>query len=253
MRPALAAAIALIVAMLAAVAPARALDLENLTDLERNRLRTEIRDYLLEHPEVIMEAVAVLEQRQAEQQAAEASEVVRANADALFEDDQSWVGGNPEGDVTLVEFMDYRCGFCRRAMDDVNKLVEDDGNIRFVLKEFPILGADSTRAARFAIATLQVAGDDAYKLIHDTLMSYEGSYEDAALARLAGMLGIDAQPILDHMDSDEVSEVIADNHRLAQRLQIRGTPTFVVEDQLLRGFVPLEEMQRIVSGIRDDA
>jgi len=230
--------------------PAHALDLDNLTEAERATLHAEIRAYLLENPEVIMEAVAVLEERQAAGQAQADVELVRANADAIFNDGHSWVGGNPEGDVTLVEFMDYRCGYCRRAVDEVEGLLEEDGNIRFIVKEFPILGEDSVLASRFAIATQQVAGDAAYKSVHDALMAYNGSMNDTGFTRLADSLGLDANAIVAAMDSDAVTEVIAANHALGQRLRISGTPSFVMGDQMLRGFLPQDAMQDIANDIR---
>jgi protein-disulfide isomerase len=230
--------------------PAQALDLDNLTEAERATLHAEIRAYLLENPEVIMEAVAVLEERQAQGQAQADVDLVRANADAIFNDGHSWVGGNPEGDITLVEFMDYRCGYCRRAVDQVNGLLEDDGNIRFIVKEFPILGEDSVLASRFAIATQQVAGDEAYKSVHDALMAYNGSMNDTGFTRLADSLGLDANAIVAAMNSEAVTEVIAANHALGQRLQISGTPSFVMGDQMLRGFLPQDAMQDIANDIR---
>jgi len=230
--------------------PAQALDLDNLTEAERATLHAEIRAYLLDNPEVIMEAVAVLEERQAQGQAQADIDLVRANADAIFNDGHSWVGGNPEGDITLVEFMDYRCGYCRRAVDEVNGLLEEDGNIRFIVKEFPILGEDSVLASRFAIATQQVAGDEAYKSVHDALMAYNGTMNDTGFTRLADSLGLDANAIVAAMDSDAVSEVIAANHALGQRLQISGTPSFVMGEQMLRGFLPQDAMQSIADDIR---
>ena len=230
--------------------PAQALDLDNLTEAERATLHAEIRAYLLENPEVIMEAVAVLEERQAQGQAQADVDLVRANSDAIFNDGHSWVGGNPEGDITLVEFMDYRCGYCRRAVDEVNGLLEEDGNIRFIVKEFPILGEESVLASRFAIATQQVAGDEAYKSVHDALMAYNGSMNDTGFTRLADSLGLDANAIVAAMDSEAVTEVIAANHALGQRLQISGTPSFVMGDQMLRGFLPQDAMQDIANDIR---
>jgi len=230
--------------------PAQALDLDNLTEAERATLHSEIRAYLLENPEVIMEAVAVLEERQAQGQAQADVDLVRANSDAIFNDGHSWVGGNPEGDITLVEFMDYRCGYCRRAVDEVNGLLEEDGNIRFIVKEFPILGEESVLASRFAIATQQVAGDEAYKSVHDALMAYNGAMNDTGFTRLADSLGLDANAIVAAMDSEEVTEVIAANHALGQRLQISGTPSFVMGDQMLRGFLPQDAMQDIANDIR---
>ncbi|GGO52347.1 Protein-disulfide isomerase [Roseovarius pacificus] len=233
--------------------PAQALDLTSMTDAEREAFHAEIRNYLMENPQVIMEAVAVLEQRQQEQQAQDDIALVKDNSEALFNDDSSWVGGNPEGDITLVEFLDYRCGYCKRAFPEVESLVETDGNIRVVVKEFPILGEQSLLAAQFAIATLQTAGDEAYKQVHDALMTFNGDISEPALRRLAEGFGIDADAIMAHMGSDEVAEVIAANHALGQRMNITGTPTFVMDEQMLRGYVPLDVMQQIAAEVRKDS
>ena len=230
--------------------PAHALDLDNMDDADRARLHEEIRAYLLENPEVIMEAVAVLEQREAEAQGEADKELIAANAEAIFNDGHSWTGGNPEGDITLVEFMDYRCGYCRRAAPEVNDLVEFDGDIRFVIKEFPILGEQSMMASRFAIATQQVAGDQAYRDIHDALIAFTGDVTEPALRRLGDTLGLDSDAVLARMDSPEVTEVIAANHQLAQKLGISGTPSFVMEDVLLRGYMPREQMEQLAGEIR---
>lgn len=230
--------------------PAQALDLESMMASERDAFRAEVRAYLLENPEVIMEAVALLEERQAAEKAQNDMALVKANTSDLFNDDHSWVGGNPDGDITLVEFLDYRCGYCRRAFPEVQTLVESDGNIRLVVKEFPILGEESLLASRFAIAAKQVAGDDAYEALHDTLMTFNGALSETTLKRMAETLGLDAQSILDHMESPDVTRVIAANHQLAQRLDISGTPSFVMGDQMLRGYLPLEDMQRVAARIR---
>ncbi|SIO29252.1 Protein-disulfide isomerase [Rhodovulum sp. ES.010] len=230
--------------------PAHALDLTEMTDAERDAFRAEVRAYLMDNPEVLMEAIGVLEQRQADAQAANDTTLVQVNADDIFRDGHSWVGGNPDGDLTLVEFIDYRCGYCRKAHAEVSELIESDGNIRFIVKEFPILGPESALASRFAIATLQVAGDDAYRQVHDTLITYRGKINEASLARLAGDLGLDGDAIVARMDSAEVAQVIEENHALAQRMQITGTPTFILDDQMLRGYVPLAGMREIVTATR---
>jgi protein-disulfide isomerase len=230
--------------------PGQALDLESMSNAEREAFRAEIRSYLMENPEVIMEAVAVLEQRQAEAQAQNDVELVKANAQAIFEDGHSWVGGNPEGDITLVEFMDYKCGYCKRAFPEVNDLLEFDGNIKLIVKEFPILGEQSVLASRFAVATLQTLGDEAYEKIHESLMSFSGDVTQTALNRMAEGFGLDAAAIQAQMDSDAVTKVIAENRALAQRLNISGTPSFVMEDQMMRGYLPLDEMQRVAAQIR---
>jgi len=174
------------------------------------------------------------------------------NADAIYNDPASWVGGNPEGDITLVEFLDYRCGYCRKAYEDTEELVKSDGNIRFVVKEFPILGEQSLLSSQFAIATRMVAGDDAYKKAHDALMTLRGDATPEALAGLATDLGLDAAAITAKMASSEVQAVIAANHALGTTLQINGTPSFVIDQTMVRGYVPLDGMRQIVEGQRKD-
>ena len=233
-------------------APAHAFDLSQMSDAEREAFRAEIRAYLLENPEVIMEAVAVLEQRDAEKQAQADVDPIAANANALFNDPSSWIGGNPDGDITMVEFVDYRCGYCRKAHDEVAELISSDGNIRFIVKEFPILGEASLTSSRFALAVRQIAGDDAYHAAGEALIKLKTDPEEPVLRRLAETLGLDADAVLDHMQSDEVEIVIAANHALGQQMQINGTPTFVLGDQLLRGYLPLAGMRQMVKEIREE-
>lgn len=236
-----------LVALSMVAGSAQALDVSTMTDAERAAFRAEIRAYLMDNPEVIMEAVNLLEQRNADAEATADLEMVKANADELFNDGYSWVGGNPDGDITLVEFLDYRCGYCRKAMPEVTELLAKDGNIRLIVKEFPILGEASMISSRFAIAVKQVAGDDAYKMVHDALMEFTGDPGEVALRRLSDGLGLDSDAILAQMDSAEVSAEIKRTRELAQRLKISGTPTFVLHDEMLRGFLPGEQMAAMIA------
>jgi protein-disulfide isomerase len=224
--------------------------LGEMTDVERDAFREEVRTYLIENPEVLIEAMNVLQDREAQTAAARDQQMLADNHDVIFNDGVSWVGGNPNGDVTVVEFMDYRCGYCRKAYSEVEELVKSDGNIRFVLKEYPILGEESMVSARFAIAVQQLHGADAYKNVHDALIALRGSPDADTLGRLATDMGFDADAILVKMASDEVTQVIAANHALAEKLDISGTPTFVVDGTLLRGYVPLDGMRQIVADER---
>ena len=233
-----------------AATPALAFDVTAMTDDERAAFGAEVRSYLMENPQVILDAVNALEAQQAQAQAAADDQLIADHAEAIFEDGYSWVGGNPEGDITVVEFMDYRCGYCRKASEEVEELVASDGNIRFILKEFPILGEASMISARFAIATRMVAGDEAYKAAHDALMTLSTDMEEPVLRRLADTLGVDADAVLAKMDSDEVTKIIADTRALAQQLSINGTPTFVMGEELVRGYVPLDSMREIVADAR---
>lgn len=231
--------------------PATATDLNDLSDAERAAFRAEVRAYLLDNPEILMEAYAVLESRSADAEMERDLMAIAANADALFGSAFDVVLGNPEGDVTIVEFMDYRCGFCRRAHPEVMDLLEFDGNIRLVVKEFPILGEQSVLASRFAIATRIAHGDAAYFDLHDALMRMRGDVSEAALVALADGLGHDSRAILAAMADPVVEATIAYNYALAQRMSISGTPSFIFGDQLVRrGYLPLADMQNLVAALR---
>lgn len=226
--------------------------LGEMTDEERAAFREEVKAYLLENPEIIVEAMTVLQTREDEAAYQRDIEMLKANADAIFNSSSDWVGGNPDGDIVLVEFMDYRCGYCRKAYSEVEELVKTDGNIRFVLKEFPILGEESLLASQFAISVRLLHGDDAYKAAHDALIAFRGDVNAESLGRLAQELGHDPAAITDKMASEEVKAVITANHDLATVMEINGTPTFVIDETLVRGYVPLDGMRQIVEGQRNE-
>lgn len=228
--------------------PAHAFDISAMSEAERAAFGAEVRSYLLANPEVLVEVIDELEQRNAAAQAQGDQALVAANADDLHDDGWSFVGGNPDGDITVVEFLDYRCGYCRKAHGAVAELLASDGNIRFVVKEFPILGEESLLASRFAIAARMVAGDEAYgKIGAGFYESFRGAVTDATLRGFATDLGLDADAIMARMDDPEVTQIIENNHLLAQRLQIAGTPSFVIGDQLLRGYAPVDALKAIVA------
>ena len=242
-------ALALALSLGATAAPA--FDITSMTQPESEAFGEAVRGYLMENPEVLMEVIAELEAQQAAAQASGDSALVLSNAADIYEDGFSWVGGNPEGSLTVVEFIDYRCGYCRKAHSEVLELVESDGDIRYIVKEFPILGEESVIASQFAVAALQVAGPEAYEKIHDGLYTeFRGAMTAERLAAFATDLGLDGKAIAAGMESPEVAKVLNENQLLAQRLQIEGTPTFVMGDQLLRGYVPLEGMRAMVEEVR---
>jgi len=232
--------------------PALAFDISAMSDNDRTLFRSEIRDYLLENPEVLMEAIAVLEERRAEEAAQTEVRMLEDNHEAIFNDGYSYVGGNPDGDVTIVEFLDYRCGYCKRAHPAVEELIASDGNIRYIVKEFPILGEESVIASRYAISVKNLAGDAAYKTAHDRLMTHNGAIAPGYLARLSRELGVDHDDVLVEMESDTVNRVIADTRALGERLQFQGTPSFVMGDVFVRGFIELPQMRSMVAAIRRD-
>lgn len=240
------AAIALSTTLLA-TGPATAFDLTAMTEAEKEAFGAAVKDYLMANPEVLVEAIGVLEQRQVAAEAENDKVLVQTNAEDIFNDSHSWVGGNPEGDVTVVEFIDYRCSYCRKAHDEVAALLAKDPGIRFVVKEFPILGQQSELSSRFAVAVKQLAGDEVYKQAHDALISFRGEITLESLTRLAKDLGQDPDPILQRMNEEAVTAVLRANHQLAERMRISGTPAFVIGGDLLRGYAPVAAMQRMIA------
>ncbi|MEO0999605.1 MAG: DsbA family protein [Pseudomonadota bacterium] len=226
---------------------------EGAGGMDRATLRAEVRAYLLEEPEVLMEAIAVLEQRREIQQQEAEIDLVRRNMERLSEDGYSYVGGNPEGSLTVIEFLDYRCGFCKRAHPEVEALLASDDDIRYIVKEYPILGPESEVAARAAMAVLMTEGEAAYKTYHDALMEFGGNMTEGVIMRLAERSGIDVAALRRTMaeEGPEITARIAQNRALAQTLGINGTPSFVIGDTIVRGYLPLQQMREVVALARE--
>lgn len=220
-----------------------------MSETERAQFRAEVRAYLLENPEVILEAIEVLEARRAADQGERDARLVAEHSEELFRDPDDWVGGNPEGDVTLVEFFDYRCGYCKRAHPELQALLEQDPDLRYVAKEFPILGPDSMAASRMALAALEL-DPEKYGALNDRLMSFRGQLTEAAAYRIAGDLGYDVEALRERAARPDIEAKIRENHRLARALDINGTPGFVLGDRIIRGFLPREEMAAAVAEVR---
>lgn len=223
-----------------AAAPAAAADMER-EDIERI-----VREYILEHPEVLVEAMDVLEQRQRAAAEVRARESLDRNYDLLVAAPGDPVAGNPDGDVTIVEFFDYRCPYCRRIVEPLMETVESDGNIRLVFKEFPILGPESTTAAQAALAS---AMQGRYVEFHEALMNAP-ALDEAAIMSIAEDVGLDTDRLRKDMESEAVAAHIAVTHRLAQELGIRGTPALVIGRQLIPGAIGIDEMKRYVEEAR---
>jgi protein-disulfide isomerase len=232
---------------LAGGASAEPLDLGAMSEEDRAAFREEVRTYLLENPEVILEAIQLLEQRRSAAAQASDREMIEAQADQLFEDGFSWVAGNPDGDVTVVEFLDYRCGYCKKAQPAVEELLERDGNVRLIVKEFPILGPDSVTAGKLALAALEL-DQSKFGPLHHALMGFRGDLTEDAAYRLAEEAGYDLDALKERAESSEIDDRLQQNYQLAQALGLQGTPAFVVGNEIIRGYLPVEEM---LAAVRD--
>lgn len=210
-----------------------------------------VRAYLLEHPEVIMEAIDVLERRQAEAETANDEILVQTNFEELFYDGFSHVTGNLDGEILIVEFQDYKCGYCKRAHIEVQQLLADNPDIRLVVKEFPILGEESILASRAAVAVLINETPEIYDIMNDNVMRFNGPLNMDTLVEMAEQSGANIDNMLDTMASREVTEIIQANRLLGQKMRISGTPTFVIGGQMLRGYLPAAGMQVMVDQARN--
>ncbi len=208
-----------------------------------------IHQYLLEHPEVIIEAVEVLRAREQADKVAGAREQIGLQREALINDPTSPVAGNPGGDVTLVEFFDYHCGYCKRVLGDILVLLDDDADVRIVYKEFPILGPQSVTAARIALAAHR-QDPDKYMAFHVALMASRARLNEDRALQMALELGFDVDGLKADMNSDEIGRIIQDNIELARLLGINGTPSFVIGDQLIPGAVSLDTLKELIARAR---
>jgi protein-disulfide isomerase len=223
--------------------------LSDMTEAEREALRIEVRAYLLEHPEVLMEAIQILEARRDANAQADDIVAIAANREQLLDVSNAWVAGNPDGDVTLVEFADYRCGYCKKAHPELKELVQRDPNIRLVVREFPILGPDSVAAARLAMAALDL---DRSKFgdLNDALMGFEGQLNEATAYQIARQSGYDIVALKERAASAEIEARLGDTYQLARALGLQGTPSFVLGSQIIRGYLPVERMLSAVADAR---
>lgn len=222
---------------------------QNMSPEEKAAINAQIRTYILENPEIIVEAMQVLEQREQSAQANADRDLVAALREPLENDGYSLITGNPDGDVTVIEFLDYRCGYCKQAHDGVKALIASDPNIKFIVKEFPILGPESTFASRAAMASLE-QGADAYLSFNDAMMRHRGDLDQPTVMRLAGEAGVDQAKLAEDIQNPQIAANIRETYGLARRLDISGTPAFIIGDTIVRGFLPYDSLKEIVEDER---
>ena len=217
------------------------------SELSVDAIRQIIREYLIEHPEVLIEAQQALQAKRAAQEAEQAKQAIQRYRDEIFADPEAPVAGNPDGAITLVEFFDYRCGYCRRVGPTVEALIAENDDLRFVFKEFPILGPESTTAARAALAA---RGQGGYEAFHWALMEAEGSFDLDHILSVARSVGLDDERLARDMDEPALDALIERNAALARTLGIGGTPAFVIGDQVIGGAIPLEQFRAVIADAR---
>ena len=217
---------------------------QSFSDPQRSEIEKIIREYLVQHPEVLQEAIAELEKKQASDEAAKHQAAVKDNASAIFNSPRQVVTGNPQGDVTFVEFFDYNCGYCKRAMSDMFDLLKHDPKLKVVLKEFPVLGPGSVEAARVAVAVrMQDKTGKKYMEFHQKLLGGRGQADKARALAVAKEVGFDMTRLERDMTSDEVKQTLEESFKLAEKLGLNGTPSYVIGDNVVVGAVGLDALK----------
>ena len=197
--------------------------------IQDNQIVDIVRNYLTKNPEILVEMTTELDKRQAAEQEAKQQKVISENADAIFRSPLAYVAGNPDGDVSVVEFFDYNCGYCRRALPDVVKLVDNDNKVRLVLKELPIFGDDSEAAAKAALAAHK---QGKYFEMHQKLFTEPGKADKEKALRIAKELGLDVDQLEKDMADPEIQKSLDQAKDLAQKLGLQGTPLYLIGDHV---------------------
>jgi protein-disulfide isomerase len=220
------------------------------TDSSQGAIDQQISQYLKDHPEEVMAALKQAQANAEKQQQAQAQQSLEQQRDQIFNNPADPVVGNLNGDVTVVEFFDYRCPYCKRVSDSLMSLLKDDPNVKLVYKEFPILGPDSLTAAKIALAAHR---QGKYEPVHMAFMAHKGSFEEGDLLDLAESVGADRAKLATDMQDPAILGHLQANDSLAGALGITGTPGFLFGKQLVPGAVSLDDMKKLVAAARADA
>ena len=220
-----------------------------MSPAERKSIENIVRDLLMKNPEIIIEAIQSMRQREQRDREERAKANLAKFKNELLNDPDSPVGANVKGDVTIVEFFDYRCGYCKRVFPDIVKVLNTDKNIRYVFKEFPILGPESVTASKAALAAWNL-DKTKYMAFHKALMGSKGGLPEGRVLEIATAAGYDAKAMKAAMKDPKIDDMIAKNFELAKAFDINGTPAFIIGDEVIRGAVDLDALRSFISKAR---
>jgi protein-disulfide isomerase len=217
------------------------------TPEQRQQVEAIIGDYLKKHPEVMIDAIQAADDKMKAEEKDKAAQALVNRRQAVFDDPQSPIAGNPKGDVTLVEFFDYRCPYCKQVEPELEKLVADDRKLRLVYKEFPVLGPDSETAAHAALAARQ---QGKYDVFHRAMMTTPGHFDEAAIYKVAASVGLDVDRLKQDMKSPEIDKELKANLDLGTQLDLSGTPSFIVGDAIVPGAISGDALKQLIATAR---
>ena len=228
-------------------APQMSFAADAFSGAQKDEVRKVVREYLMEHPEVIADAINALQAKEEKSKADKVVATIKGRKKDIFEQNDGTVLGNPKGNVTLVEFFDYNCGYCKAMFPALMEAVKADGNIKLVVKEFPILGQPSVTASKAALAARK---QNKYAELHLALMNHKGALTDDSVIQVAKDAGLDVAKLQKDMADPDISAILKKNTALAQDLEIQGTPALIIGDTLVPGAVNKQRIMELVKDAR---
>jgi protein-disulfide isomerase len=240
------APVAIVCALVAALPP-RALAAAEMTPSERAAIEGVIHDYLVHNPDVLIEALRGAEDKLNHEADAKATKVLSDRRNEIFDDPATPVGGNPRGDVSVVEFFDYRCPYCKQVLPALQTLLSEDHKLRFVYKELPVLGRQSVTAAHAALAAQR---QGKYEAFHTAMMATKGQITEDTVYKVAGSVGLDVDRLKHDMAAPEIEQALKANLALADALNIHGTPGFIIGDHIVPGALDLDALKDMIADAR---
>jgi protein-disulfide isomerase len=236
-----------VVALLGFASSAQAQEEQPLSQKQQDAVKKIVREYIMANPEIIRDAIEALREKQRLEAEEEARKALVERGKEIFEDPDSPVLGNPQGDVTLVEFFDYRCTYCKGVAEAMFSIAKADGKLRLVFKELPILGPESVYAAKAALAA---RAQNKYEDFHRAMMKVRGVVNEDTILKTAQSVGLDVEKLKKDMTQPAVEDQLKRNMELARSLDINGTPAFIIGDRIIPGVVDADTMKKLIEQSR---
>src|SRR3989440_8812064 len=247
LRPCRLWAVALWLGAVVALLPQHPASAADFTPEQRKAIESIIREYLTKNPEVMLDALEAAKDKLSKEAHDKAGANLVARRQELFEDPASPIAGNPKGDVSVVEFFDYRCPYCKQVEPSLEALLGEDRQLRLVYKEFPVLGPESVTASKAALAARKQGKYDAF---HRAMMTLKGQINDTAVYKTAESVGVDVDRLKRDMAAPEIARALKANTELADALDIRGTPGFIVGNEIVPGAIDLASLKQLIATAR---
>ena len=221
-----------------------------LDNAKRSEINELIKNYILENPEIIIEAIEIFQKKQSLNAIKKEKEIIKSLSGELYNDTNSYFFENEDSKLKIVEFIDYNCGYCKKNHEIMMNILNMNNDIKYIIKELPILGESSLLASKFAIIIYLIDGPKIYKKFYDSLMGHNTQLNFEILKKISEKVGSSIKDFNSHINKDRVKNVILKNLNLADKLSIDGTPTFIIEDNVFRGFISFDQLQEIIDSLR---